>query len=267
MRLLSLILTAAALLLAGCVSDGQQASSNAPPAASPAPTSPQPGGPVPLAGAPTSTPARPAPAATTSSQPSPRTSLPSAASQAGTAYRLSPLDVVEISVFQVPDLTKTVEINARGEIALPLIGTIQAGGRTTSELESEIATRLAKDYLQSPQVSVFVKEYRSQKVTVEGAVRNPGVYEIPGHSSLLQVLAMAQGLDRVGDPSGVIVFRNQEGQRMAAVFDVGAIRKGQQDDPMIMAGDTVVVDESQGRDMWRNIRESAGVAALFRPTF
>ena len=264
------------LLLVGCVSNNQQASNGTPPAStvqpaaqSDAPATPSgvPTAAAPRPAAPSATAARPATPSATASRPSPKTTLPSAASQSGTAYRLSPLDIVEISVFQVPDLTKTVEINSRGEIALPLIGTVQAGGRTTSELEQEIATKLQRDYLQSPQVSAFVKEYRSQKVTVEGAVNSPGVYEIPGHSSLLQVLAMAKGLDRVGDPSGVIVFRNQDGQRMAAVFDVGAIRKGQQDDPMIVAGDTVVVDESQGRAMWRNIRESAGVAALFRPAF
>jgi polysaccharide export outer membrane protein len=271
-RLLSLVLSvAAALLLVGCVSNGQQASNGTPQSAPPFQASSQAGAPVALSGATAAAPAatapRPATTSAAGSRPSPRTSLPSAASQVGTDYRLAPLDVVEISVFQVPDLTKTVEINARGEIALPLIGTVQAGGRTASELETEIATKLARDYLQSPQVSVFVKEYRSQKVTVEGAVNSPGVYEIPGQSSLLQVLAMAKGLDRIGDPNGVIVFRNQEGQRMAAVFDVELIRKGQQDDPTIIAGDTVVVDESQGRAMWRNLRESAGIAAVFRPTF
>ncbi|MGX1308061.1 polysaccharide export outer membrane protein [Amorphus suaedae] len=269
-------LSVAALLLAGCVSNSQQAS-NSEPNATFQPQATAPGAPTPLSGstatavktspAPAASAARASAPAASSSRPAPRTSLPSAASQVGTDYRLSPLDVVEISVFQVPDLTKTVEVNARGEIALPLIGTVQAGGKTTSELEREIAAKLEQNYLQSAQVSVFVKEYRSQKVTVEGAVNGPGVYEIPGQSSLLQVLAMAKGLDRVGDPNGVIVFRNQDGQRMAAVFNVDAIRKGQQDDPVILAGDTVVVDESQGRAMWRNIRESAGVAALFRPTF
>lgn len=262
MRFIFMALSAATtLFLAGCVSSDQQPSNGASQASPPAQSSPQAGGPVPLSGA------TAAPRPATASRPAPRTSLPSAASQVGTDYRLSPLDIVEISVFQVPDLTKTVEINARGEIALPLIGTVQAGGRTTTELEAEIATRLARDYLQSPQVSVFVKEYRSQKVTVEGAVNSPGVYEIPGQASLLQVLAMAKGLDRIGDPNGVIVFRNQDGQRMAAVFDVEEIRKGKQDDPTILAGDTVVVDQSQGRAMWRNVRESAGIAAVFRPTF
>lgn len=247
-----LILAAAVLALAGCVSNGQQASNSSG------------SSPVALSGAAGQS-APPAATSTASGQ-SPRTSLPSAASRVGTDYRLSPLDILEISVFQVPDLTKTVEVNAGGEIALPLIGTVHAGGKTTTELEQEIAAKLAKDYLQSPQVSVFVSEYRSQKVTVEGAVNQPGVYQIPGQASLLQVLAMAKGIDRVGNDNSVMIFRNVDGQRMAAAFDVDKIRKGENDDPQVLAGDTVVVGESQGAVAWRNIRESAGIASVFRPT-
>lgn len=247
-----LILAAGVLALAGCVSNGQQASNGSG------------SNPVALSGAAERSP--PATSASTGSSQTPRTSLPSAASLVGTEYRLSPLDIVEISVFQVPDLTKTVEVNARGDIALPLIGTVQAGGKTTTELEQEIAAKLEKDYLQSPQVSVFVSEYRSQKVTVEGSVNQPGVYQIPGQASLLQVLAMAKGIDRVGNDNSVMIFRNVDGQRMAAAFDVDKIRKGENDDPQVLAGDTVVVGESQGAVAWRNIRESAGIASVFRPT-
>jgi len=238
------------LALAGCVGTAQHGSNGS--------TTTTAGPPAPSAA--------PQPGASAGSGQTPRTTLPSAAARVGTEYRLSPLDIVEISVFQVPDLTKTVEINARGDIALPLIGTVQAGGKTTTELQEEIAAKLAKDYLQSPQVSVFVKEYRSQKVTVEGAVVSPGVYEIPGQASLLQVLAMAKGIDRVGDDNSVMIFRNIDGQRMAAAFDVDKIRKGENDDPQVLAGDTVVVGESQGAVAWRNIRESAGIASVFRPT-
>lgn len=204
---------------------------------------------------------------TTSSSPATSTfsvvsSVDSAAALEEIEYRLAPQDVIEVSVFQVPDLAKTVEISAKGEIVLPLIGVVQAGGRTIAELENEIEAKLSKDYLQSPQVSVMVKDYKSQKVTVDGAVGKPGVYEVPGGASLLRVLAMAGGLDRVADSGTVIVYRNQGGRRTSAAFDIDVIRKGRAEDPVVRGGDTVVVGESDARVAWRNVRESVGVAGF-----
>ncbi|MGX1100237.1 polysaccharide biosynthesis/export family protein [Amorphus sp. MBR-141] len=179
-----------------------------------------------------------------------------------TEYRVSPQDVIEVSVFQVPDLTRTVEVDSKGAIDLPLIGTVQAGGQTPEELENDIETKLSQSYLQSPQVSVLVKEYNSQKVTVDGAVGKPGVYEVPGGASLLRVLAMAGGVDRVADRGNVKVFRNQDGRRLSAAFDIEAIRDGKALDPMVRGGDTIVVAESDSKVAWRNVRESLGVAGF-----
>jgi polysaccharide biosynthesis/export protein len=192
-------------------------------------------------------------------------SAPAGVSPAFEDYRLGPLDVIEISVFEVPELTKTRQINSGGRISLPLIGQVTAGGRTISELEREIEARLAKDYLQSPQVSVFVKEYTSQRITVEGAVNSPGVFPISGRTTLLQAIAMAKGPDRTADESGVIVFRTDGDTRTAAVFDIGPIRTGQTPDPILVAGDVVVVDHSAGKTAWRDLRESIGVLGFFRP--
>lgn len=273
----TLFLMISALALAGCVSSGGSVStgsqSGAPAQLSDAPsnaqqlaaTSPRPTT-ASTANAPSTTPASSSPptasAGTSGSSPGNASFVGSAASLDGTEYRLSPSDVIQISVFQVPDLTKTVEINAQGDIVLPLIGTVVAAGRTTGELEKEIAAKLAKDYIQSPQVSVVVTEYRSQKVTVDGAVSRPGVYPVPGGASLVQVLAMAGGLQRVADPEHVVIYRNHDGKRMSAVFDVDAIRDGKVDDPIVRGGDTVVVDDSQSRVAWRNVRESIGVAGF-----
>ncbi len=181
-------------------------------------------------------------------------------------YRLGPLDVIEVSVFEVPELTKTLQVDAGGMISLPLIGPVTAGGRTISEIEREIAQRLAKDYLQSPQVSVFVKDYTSQRITVEGAVNNPGVFPIAGRTTLLQAIAMAKGPDRTADESGVIVFRTGAQSKTAAVFDLAPIRSGASPDPVLMAGDVIVVDQSAARTAWRDLRESIGVLGFFRPT-
>jgi polysaccharide export outer membrane protein len=180
-------------------------------------------------------------------------------------YRIAPLDILDISVFQVPDLTKTVQVSSSGQISLPLIGTVQAGGKSPQDLEKQIAGVLGAKYLQSPQVSVFVKEYTSQKVTVEGAVIKPGIYPMSGKTTLLQAIALAGGLDRVADSRGIVVFREAGGKKQAAKFDLPSIRSGKADDPVIAGGDVVVVDQDGGKTALRGVRESLGIFGLFSP--
>jgi polysaccharide export outer membrane protein len=180
-------------------------------------------------------------------------------------YRIAPLDVLDIAVFQVPDLTKTVQVSSSGQISLPLIGAVAAAGKSVRSLEEEIAAKLGAKYLQSPQVSVFVKEATSQRVTVEGAVMKPGIYPMTGQTTLLQTIAMAGGLDRVADSRGIVVFREVDGARKAAKFDLPAIRSGKANDPVIAGGDVIVVDESGAKTALRGIRESLGIFGLFSP--
>lgn len=178
-------------------------------------------------------------------------------------YRIAPLDVLEISVFGVPDLTRTAQVSSSGMITMPLIKTVKAGGRTSSELERDIAKKLQASYLQSPQVSVFVKEYNSQRITVDGAVTKPGIYPITGKVSLLQAIALAEGLAVIADPTGVMVFRTANNKRMGARFDITKIRSGKQNDPMLQAGDIVMVDESSARTTLRDIKEVLPLSGLF----
>lgn len=177
-------------------------------------------------------------------------------------YRIGALDLLNINVFQVPDLTREkVQVDAAGNLQMPLIGTVVAKGKTTSELSEEIRRRLAADYLQNPQVTVVVAEAASQKVTVDGAVVQPGVYQMQGNTSLLQAVAMARGPNRVAELTRVAVFRNVEGQRMVAMFDLRAIRRGEAEDPQILGDDVVVVDSST---MSTAIRDVLGVVPVFR---
>ncbi len=180
-------------------------------------------------------------------------------------YRIGPLDVLEVSVFQVPDLDRTVQVGSGGQIVLPLMGAVTAAGRTVAELQDDIAAKLGARYLQSPQVSVFVKDALSQQVTVEGAVNRPGIYPTAGNATLLQVIALAGGLNRVADKRSVVVFRQVNGKRNAAVFDFAAIQTGRNDDPAVYGGDVVVVDQSGLKATMRGIRESVGVLGLFVP--
>lgn len=123
-------------------------------------------------------------------------------------YLIGAEDLLEVSVYGAPDLGRTVRVSGEGWIALPLIGDVRAGGLTAHALESEIAGRLARKYMTHPQVSVFVKEVQSHSVSVIGAVGKPGVFQIRGAESLVEVLSMAQGLaDDAGDR--VILMRRR----------------------------------------------------------
>lgn len=180
-------------------------------------------------------------------------------------YVIGPLDRISVTVFQVPDLSlKDAEVDATGRIDMPLIGEVQASGRTARQLSSDITTKLATGYLQSPEVSVAVVEAASQKVTVEGAVVQPGVFTIAGPTTLLQVIAMARGPDKTADLKHVAIFRTIEGKRAAAVFDLKAIRLGQSPDPQVYGNDIVVVQGSDTRGMWQEVLRAVPLIGVFR---
>lgn len=185
-------------------------------------------------------------------------------SAAQTEYRISPQDIVEVTVYQVPDLNRSVQVDASGMVGLPLLGAVRAGGRTVRELESDIARRLGARYLQSPQVAVFVKDAAGLRVTVDGAVKKPGIIQIKGTTTLLAALAEAQGFTETADQSGVMIFRPTEKGRSVARFDANAIRSGAAADPPVFGGDTVVVDESTTRTAWKVFREALPITNIYR---
>jgi polysaccharide biosynthesis/export protein len=159
------------------------------------------------------------------------------------AYKIGPQDVLEISVFKVAELSKSAQVSEAGTVNYPLVGEVVAAGKTARELEKELTTLLGAKYLQKPQVSVLIKEFNSQRVTVEGAVRKPGVFPIQGGMSLLQAVASAQGLDTISDDT-VVVVRTANGRRAAARFDIANIRDGTAQDPQLQAGDIVIAGTS-----------------------
>jgi protein involved in polysaccharide export with SLBB domain len=109
-------------------------------------------------------------------------------------------DLLEISVFEVEELSKIrLRVPGRGVISLPLIGQIQATGRTTAELEEEIRTRLQRKFMHEPQVSVFLQEHNSQRISVIGAVRKGGVFNLTRPLRLADALALAEGLTEEAD--------------------------------------------------------------------
>jgi len=183
-------------------------------------------------------------------------------------YRIGPSDLLEISVFQVPDLSRTVRVNSSGSLSLPLIGQIQAGGLTSYQLEALIAKKLQQDYLQDPHVSVFIKEFVSQRVTVGGSVNKSGVFPISGRTTLLQAIAMAGGLGKFAVESDIRIFRTlQDGSNQVLVFDLKPIRKGEAQDPPVLTSDVIVVAHSEVRERVRGMAEFLRDIAVFGTLF
>ena len=153
-------------------------------------------------------------------------------------------DVLQITVFQVQDFNRDAQVDAAGNIALPLIGGVPAAGKTVHEVESEIAGRLRAKYLQNPQVLVTIKDAVGLRVSVQGAVKSPGVIQIRGDTTLTTVLAQSGGFTDTADKSSVLIIRNTDQGRVAGKVDAGAILTGSAPDPRIYGGDTIVVDDS-----------------------
>jgi polysaccharide biosynthesis/export protein len=109
-------------------------------------------------------------------------------------YAMGPNDLIEISVFGIPDLSRVVRISNQGTISLPLIGAVRAGGLTVHGLEAVIAELLrTRKYVNDPQVSIFIREFQSRHVAVYGAVKKPGIIPLQSPRTLIDVLVMAEG--------------------------------------------------------------------------
>lgn len=179
-------------------------------------------------------------------------------------YRIGVGDKLDVRVFQVEDLSfEELVVDTSGNINLPLIGAVRGAGRTAGEMASDIAGRLAVQYLRNPQVTVTIKEAASQKITVDGAVTKPGVYEMRGSTSLLQAVAMAEGPTRVADLTKVAVFRSIDGRRSVALFDLSAIRQGRASDPQVLGDDVIVVDTSRLNSALREVVAAIPAFAAF----
>ncbi len=172
-------------------------------------------------------------------------------------YRIGPQDLLKLDVFGVEALSKrSVRVNASGQISLPLIGTVQAGGLTAEQLAADIAARLARDYLQNPQVTIFIEEFTSQRVTVTGAVKTPNVFPLKGRMTLLQAVAQAGGPTNVANLGTVKILRPElDGTRKTLEYDLAAIRDGQVPDPELRGEDVVQVETSAVKETVQQLKE------------
>ena len=190
------------------------------------------------------------------------TETPASATANSGDYRISPRDILDISVFQVPDLNKSVQVSQDGAISLPLIGKVAVGGKTTQEAEQLIGDRLRKSYLQSPQVSVSLKQY-GQRVTVNGEVKNPRVLAIDGDITLAQAIANAGGLSELANSHRIHIARQSGGGRIQdEVYDLDAIQAGKAPDPLLKGGDLVVAEQSGTAVAFKNVKDILPFAIL-----
>ena len=168
-------------------------------------------------------------------------------------YRVGPQDLIEIVVYGLPELARTVRVNSQGKISLPLIGSVDATGLTAQALERAISERLAEKFLQNPQVTVFIKEFTTLRFTVEGAVNRPGVYPLVGQMTLLRALAVAGGQGPLSEMTEVLLFRvTPAGESVSAKYDATKIRTGEAPDPLIQNDDLVVVNRSKARAAFKD---------------
>lgn len=169
-------------------------------------------------------------------------------------YLVGPYDKLKIDVFGIPDLReRIVQVDASGRLAFPLAGTIEAAGKSPNDVAELIASKLRTQYIRDPQVTVNLEQTVSQVVTVDGEVREPGLYPVIGRMTLMRAIATAKGLGEFARQNDVVVFRTVNGQKMAALYDLRAIRRGAYSDPEIYANDIVVVGDSQARRIFKDV--------------
>lgn len=180
-------------------------------------------------------------------------------------YRIAPLDKLSIKVFKAEDLSGDYDVDLAGHISLPLVGEIEAANLTTAELDQKLTTVLGGKYFEHPDVSVAIKDSTAHVVTLDGAVRQPGQYPIAGPMSLMQAVAIARGTTDDANSRRVAVFRTIGGQRQAAAFDLTSIRRGENKDPSVYAGDIIIVDGSRIKEIEKQMLSTVPLLGLFRP--
>jgi polysaccharide export outer membrane protein len=183
-----------------------------------------------------------------------------------TPYLVAPGDEITVSVFGAPEMTGTGIVDAAGNFAMPLAGSVHVGGLSPEQVASSVETKLRGPYLKNPKVAVNVKQSANQKtVTIDGAVQQPGIYPVVGKLTLQQAIATARGASDTANIRSVVVFRTVDNQKMAAMFDLRQIRAGKTPDPQIFGNDIVVVGESAIQKFMRNAQMAFPAIGRFIP--
>jgi len=185
----------------------------------------------------------------------PATAMPQASAvfSLGKEYRVVPNDLLDVEVLNLDNGKRTVRVNQAGYVTLPLIGPVVVAGLTQQQVEARIAGMYGEKYLQDPQVSVFIREFTTERITIDGAVAKPGIYPLVGQMTLLRALALAGGFGQIANKTAVKVFRRGEnGERKVATFDIERIRTGEAEDPSVRGDDVIVVQRDSFRALLKD---------------
>lgn len=174
---------------------------------------------------------------------------------------IGPLDTIQVDVFGVAELSREMQVDASGRISMPLIGIIDARGKTAGELATAIEDALRGRYVRNPDVTVNIRSSVSQVVTIDGQVVEPGLYPVTNQMTLLRAVASAKGLAEFAKQDDVVILRTVNGRKMAGLYNIDAIRRGAYDDPPIYANDVVVVGDSPQRRLFRDFVSLAPLLA------
>jgi polysaccharide export outer membrane protein len=156
-------------------------------------------------------------------------------------YQIGPEDVLDISVWKNPELSRTVPVRPDGKVSLPLLNDFKAAGLTPSDLREQLVSRLS-DFVPTPEVSVIVREVHSRKVAVVGAVKTAGRYELKSPMTVLEAIALAQGFTDFAARDRVVVLRQSGGTTTRIPFNYRKIADGaEQENFFVRPGDIVVV--------------------------
>lgn len=180
------------------------------------------------------------------------------------SYFVRAKDILNVSVVGEPSLTfSQIRVDEDGGFMMPFIGRVQASEQTVDAITRDITKRLAARYIRNPMVSVNVVETVSNIVTVEGAVEQPGVFNFQTNTTLLGAMAMAKGPKRVAKLDQVVIFREVNGQALAARFDLNLVRAGKMIDPVLSPNDRIVLGVSGSSQAWQDLLQALPVLALF----
>ncbi|MDG2535780.1 polysaccharide export protein [Sphingomonas sp. HITSZ_GF] len=173
-------------------------------------------------------------------------------------YLIGPYDELKVQVYGIDELERTVQVDASGNISLPLVGGMDAAGKSPLELARAIETSLRGRYVRDPQVTVNVSKV-NQLVTIDGQVKKPGMYPIMGKLTLMRSVALAEGAGDYADLKYVVVFRTVNAKKMAALYDLRSIRQGIMDDPELYANDLIYVGESRGTRLFQTFIQASPI--------
>lgn len=177
--------------------------------------------------------------------------------------KVGPMDTLQVSVFGVNELDGSYQVDFDGFVRLPLVGEVSAVGKTASELAVELEQKYEERFLQDPDVNVTIADSVGRRITLDGAVSKRGLYPVTGGMTLLQAVALGGGPTPGANPSRVLVFRQINGERHAASFNLLKIRSGEANDPQIYGNDIIVVDGSEARATYGEVLRSLPLVAFF----